>query len=140
VTPTTELETELRAFFEGYARAFHADLDRFCDYFHFPSATVRLDGTLQPLPTKDEAVDFFSAAKQKYEAEGCTHWAIDRLAAQPLGAGSAAATIDWTMRRADDTSIRGWTQTYNVIGSANGWHVLLSTLHVGSESVAGAAP
>ena len=49
VTPTTELETELRAFFEGYARAFHADLDRFCDYFHFPSATVRLDGLL-PVP------------------------------------------------------------------------------------------
>lgn len=131
---TIELETELRAFFEGYARTFHADLDRFCGHFHFPSTTVRLDGTLEVLRTKEEAKDFFASAKQQYEDEGCTHWAIKRLAAVPLGAGSATATIDWAMLRADDSSIRGWTQTYNVIGSAHGWHVLLSTLHVGSES------
>jgi hypothetical protein len=86
------------------------------------------------LRTKEEALDFFATAKEKYEAEGCSHWAIKHLAAVPLGAGSATATIDWTMMRADDSSIRGWTQTYNIIGSDNGWHVLLSTLHVGSES------
>jgi hypothetical protein len=134
VTPTTELETELRAFFEGYARTFHADLDRFCEHFHFPCTTVRLDGALQVLRTKEEALEFFAAAQEQYEAEGCTHWGITQLAAVPLGEGSATATIDWAMLRADGSSIRGWTQTYNVIGSAHGWHVLLSTLHVGSES------
>jgi hypothetical protein len=132
--PTTELETDLRDFFDGYARAFHADLGRFCEHYHFPSTTARLDGTLQSFVTKDEAMDFFAGAKQAYEVEGCTQWAIKRLTALPLGTGSAAATIDWVMLRADESPIRGWTQTYNVIASSNGWHVLLSTLHVGSES------
>jgi len=134
MTAPTALETELRGFFDGYARAFHADLARFCEHYHFPSTTARLDGTLQSFVTKEEAMDFFAGAKARYEAEGCTHWGIKRLAALPLGAGSAAATIDWEMLRADDSPIRGWTQTYNVIASSNGWHVLLSTMHVGSES------
>ena len=73
--PTTELETNLRDFFDGYARAFHADLGRFCEHYHFPSTTARLDGTLQSFVTKDEAMDFFAGAKETYEAEGCTQWA-----------------------------------------------------------------
>ena len=131
---TAELETELRGFFEGYARAFHADLDRFCEHFHFPAATVRLDSSLHQLRTKDEAMTFFAEAQQKYEAEGCTQWAINRIEATHLGEVSAAATIDWTMLRADESTIRGWTQTYNLIASSNGWHIILSSLHVGSES------
>jgi hypothetical protein len=130
----TELETELRGYFEGYARAFHADLGRFCEHFHFPSTTVRLDGSIQQFRTNEEAMEFFTVAKQKYEAEGCTQWAINRVTATQLGAGSASATIDWAMLRADGSPIRGWTQTYNLIKSAHGWHVILSTLHIGSES------
>jgi hypothetical protein len=132
--PATELDVELRAFFESYADAFHADVGSFCDRFHFPATTVRLDGAVQLFRTKEDALAFFTVAKQRYEAEGCRRWAIHRLAVEPLGSGSAAVTIDWSMLRGDGSPIRGWRQTYNLVGGPRRWKVLLSTLHIGSES------
>ncbi|MCA3160106.1 MAG: hypothetical protein ING31_11025 [Burkholderiales bacterium] len=126
-------ESDLREFFETYARTFHEDISRFCDLYYFPSATVRLDGTVQFFHAKEDAMHFFTRAKQRYEEDGCAHWRIRRLAAEQLGSGSASATIDWDMLKADQSPIRGWRQTYNVIGSTSHWKVLHSTLHMGSE-------
>src|SRR4051794_29352032 len=129
----TDVEAQLRGFFERYAQSFHLDVPAFCDNFHFPSTTVRLDGSVHVFQAKEDAVEFFTAARRKFEAEGCIRWAIDRFIVTELGVGSAAVTIDWTMLRADGSPIRGWRQTYNVIGGPNRWRVLLSTLHAGSE-------
>ncbi len=130
-----QLETDLRAFFEHYARTFHEDVGRFCDLYFLPATTVRLDGSVQLFQTRQDAVRFFALAKQKYENEGCTRWSIRRFNAEQLGEGSAAATIEWDMLRADHSKIRGWRQTYNVIGKPGHWKVLHSTLHIGSELV-----
>ena len=127
------LEDELQAFFEEYASLFHADMTALCDRFNYPSITQRLDGSVALFSRKEEAVRFFTVARDRFEGEGCTAWAIRRLAAEQLGAGAAFATIDWRMLRADGSPIRGWTQTYNVIGGSGRWKVVLSTLHAGSE-------
>ena len=127
------LEADLHAFFERYSRAFHEDVDGFCELYHYPSSTVRLDGTVQWFHTKADAVAFFALAKQKYEDEGCRQWAIRGLAADQLGSGSAVATIDWDMTDADRSPIRGWRQTYNLIRGHDRWTVVHSTLHRGSE-------
>jgi hypothetical protein len=127
------LEADLRTFFEHYARTFHEDIGRFCDLYNFPSLTVRLDGTIQSFQTRDDAVLFFSRARQAFEDEGCRRWAIRAFTAERLGSGSAAATIDWDMMTANQARIRGWRQTYNVVGAGGRWKVVLSTLHRGSE-------
>jgi|GEM_PF-6303364 len=61
----TPLETNLRSFFEQYARTFHEDIGAFCDLYDFPSETVRLDGTVLRFHTKDEATESFALAKKK---------------------------------------------------------------------------
>jgi hypothetical protein len=129
----SHLQIDLHAFFERYARTFHEDVGRFCDLYFYPSTTVRLDGTVQLFGAKEGAVHFFSLAKQKYENEGCSRWAIRNLSAVQLGDGGAAATVDWDMLSVDRSQIRGWRQTYNVIGTPGHWRVLHSTLHMGSE-------
>jgi hypothetical protein len=129
----TPLETNLRSFFEQYARTFHGDVGAFCDLYDFPSETVRLDGTVLRFHTKDEAANFFALAKKKYEDEGCSQWGIRSLVAEERGSGHVVATIGWDMRSRDGVPIRGWTQTYEVIGGPIHWKVRSSTLHRGTE-------
>ena len=135
-----QLETSLRAFFEHYARTFHQDVERFCDLFDVPSETLRLDGSVQRFDTRRAAVEFFALAKSKFEDEGCAQWGIRGLAAEDLGRGCAMATIEWDMQRIDGTPIRGWRQTYYVVGGPIHWKVHRSALHAGSEVVYPALP
>jgi hypothetical protein len=129
----TLLETNLRAFFEKYARTFHQSVERFCELYDVPSETVRLDGTVQRFDTPGAAVEFFTLAKKRYEDEGCAQWGIRGLLAEDRGPGRARATIDWDMKDAGGMPIRGWRQTYDVIGGPIDWRVQHSTLHAGSE-------
>jgi len=136
----TQLETNLRAFFERYARTFHQDVERFCELYAFPSETVRLDGTVQLFRGKAAAIEFYALAKRRYENEGCAQWGIRRFVAEDSGSGCASATIDWDMKTADGRPIRGWRQTYGVAGGPLHWRVQRSMLHAGSEVVYPAAP
>ncbi|NRA33239.1 MAG: hypothetical protein HRU17_07850 [Polyangiaceae bacterium] len=133
-SPTADLRTQLNGFFERYAQTFHEQMGTFCGLYVYPCSTVRLDGSVQVLLTQPEAVQFFSEARLKYEAEGCVRWDIHHFDVVPLGTHSAAATLEWQMLRADGSRIRSWRQTYNVLGGAGAWKVLHSTLHRGSES------
>jgi hypothetical protein len=94
---------------------------------------VRLDGTVQRFCTRGAAVEFFTLAKKKYENEGCAQWGIRGFVAEDLGPSGARATIDWDMKDTDGMPIRGWKQTYDVIGGPIHWRVQHSTLHAGSE-------
>jgi hypothetical protein len=134
------LETNLRAFFEHYARTFHQDLEGFCDLYDFPSETIRLDGAVQRFHTRDAAAEFFALAKQKYETEGCAQWGIRGLVAEDRGSGRAAATIDWDMKSSNGMRIRGWKQTYELMGGPVHWKVQRSMLHPGSEVAYSALP
>ncbi|HXT99470.1 MAG TPA: hypothetical protein VN903_00670 [Polyangia bacterium] len=129
----TPLEENLRAFFQNYARTFHQDLNNFCDLYEIPSETVRLDGLVQRFDTKGTAVEFFTLAKKRYEEEGCAQWGIRGFVVEDRGGGRARATIDWDMKDANGMPIRGWRQTYDVIGGPIHWKVQHSTLHAGSE-------
>ena len=131
---SSDLRTELIRFFEHYAQTFYEQMETFCGLYFYPCSTVRLDGSVQVMLTQPEAVQFFSEALLKYEAEGCVRWEIHEFDVTSLGTHSAAATLEWQMLRADGSRIRAWTQTYNVIGGAGAWKVLHSTLHRGSES------
>jgi hypothetical protein len=131
----TSVETELREYFERYAKLFHENLDQFCALYHEPSTTVRLDGSVEQFQTRPLAHEFFASARANYERLGCRSWAIRNFSVQELGTSSAAATLDWEMLTADGALIRGWRQTYNVIRSDESWLVVLSTLHVGTDSL-----
>ena len=129
----TPLEASLRTFFETYARTFHQSVERFCELYDFPSETVRLDGVVQRFEGEAAAVEFFTVAKQRYEDEGCAQWGIRGFVAEDRGSGRARVTIDWDMQHADGRPIRGWRQTYDVIGGPGHWRVQHATLHAGSE-------
>jgi hypothetical protein len=129
----TQVEAELRAFFERYARIFHEEVERFCDLYEFPCETARLDGSVQRFSTKADAVYFFAAAKKAYEAEGCRRWDIRHLVAEQPPSGGAFAVVDWDMVDDAASPIRGWKQSYSLLDSHGEWKVCGSTLHQGSE-------
>jgi hypothetical protein len=38
--------------------------------------------------------------------------------------------MEWDLRRADDTVIWRWWQSYNLLKTAGRWEILVSTFHV----------
>lgn len=39
--------------------------------------------------------------------------------------------MDWELCRADDSIVRKWCQSYNVVRVDGRWQILVSTFHVG---------
>jgi hypothetical protein len=39
-------------------------------------------------------------------------------------------TVDWELLRADDSVIRKWRQSYNLVRVDGGWQILVSTFHL----------
>ena len=127
----SELTKEVRGFFEKYSEAFEAiDGNRIAALYYMPTVTMRGDGSIHCLQSRDELAKFFQGVEDTYYRDGYRSGSFKNLQVLPIGGRSAFATMDWEMRRGDGTLIRGWRHSYNVVRVGNGWQILVSTFHV----------
>lgn len=91
---------------------------------------MRGDGSIHCLTSHDELASFFQGVIDAYRKDGYTDSSFENFEVQPIGALSALATMDWAMLRRDGSVIRRWRQSYNVVGTAAGRRILVSTFHV----------
>ena len=125
---TTE---EIRAFFEAYNEAFASiDGHRIAALYHAPTVTMRGDGSIHCLQSREELARFFQGVADTYHRDGYRGGSFKNLQVVPIGERSALATMDWELRRGDGSLIREWRQSYNVVRVGNGWQILVSTFHV----------
>lgn len=127
----TALTEEIRGFFEQYAKAFDSiDGNRIAALYYIPTVTMRGDGSIHCLQSREELARFFQEVADTYHREGYRSGSFKNLQVMPIGARSALATMNWELRRADGSVIREWRQSYNVIRGPGGWRILVSTFHV----------
>ena len=125
------LTEEIRNFFEQYNEAFTSiDGNRIAAFYYMPTVTMRGDGSIHCLQSRDELAKFFQGVADTYYKDGSRTGSLKNLQVLPIGGRSAFATMDWEMRRSDGTLIRGWRHSYNVVRVGNGWQILVSTFHV----------
>ena len=126
------LTAEVRAFFDKYNDAF-ASLDgkAIAACYHAPMLTMRGDGSIHCLASKEEVATFFQGVVDGYAKEGGGRPSgLSDLEVTGLGGKSVLATMQWDMLNADGSVIRSWRQSYNLVRVSKEWRILVSTFHV----------
>ena len=128
---STELENEARSFIEMYGRAFDsADGACIAKLYHAPCVTMRGDGSIHSFQSHEELTRFFQGIADTYGKDGYRISRFSNLEVVPIGVRSALVTLDWELLRADDSVIRKWRQSYNLVRAGTGWQILVSTFHL----------
>lgn len=123
-------EEQLAAFFLRYATAFdHRNWSVFTSLLYEPVLTVRSDGSVRCLHSRDEAQEFFEKVADDWRAEGYCRFAASNFEIIPLGIRSLLATLDWEMLRENGSQMRVWRQSYQLLKTDNDWKVLAFTYH-----------
>jgi hypothetical protein len=129
------LTNEIRAFLEEYNKAFASiEGKRIAALYHMPTITMRGDGSIHCLQSRDELARFFQGVADTYYKDGYRGGRFKNLEVVPIGGRSALASLDWEMQRGDGSVIREWRQSYNVVRIGNVWQILVSTFHVGQHT------
>ena len=123
-----ELDAEGRAFINDYLAFWGTE--KFAGLYHIPSVTVRADGTVHTFQSREEIERFFSGVQRAYDLEGAKRWNIVSLEVKAIGGQSALITPDWQMLREDESVVRSWRQSYNVVRIDGQFRVLVSTFHL----------
>lgn len=120
------------SFFQAYAAAFaRFDAEEITRFYHDPTVTLRADGSLHLLRGRTDIRNFFEGVLDSaYRPFHFHHGVFHGLEVKSMGARSALVTMEWDLRRADDTVIRRWWQSYNLLNTAGRWEILVSTFHV----------
>ena len=127
----TKLVDEVRAFLELYGREFDsADGVRIAKLYHAPCVTMRGDGSIHCFQSEEELTRFFQGVGDSYRKDGCRTGRFSNFDVAPIGAQSALVTVDWELLRADESVIRKWRQSYNLVREGSGWQILVSTFHL----------
>ena len=129
--PQRSLTAEVRVFFEQYTQAFASYRgDQIAALYYVPTVTMRGDGTIHCLQSREELARFFQGVVDAYRKDGYSDSRFLDLEAIPIGGRSSLATMDWEMLRGDGSLIRRWRQSYNLVRTGEGWQILVSTFHV----------
>jgi DNA-binding response OmpR family regulator len=97
--------------------------------YHEPCLSVRADGSVRCLQTRDEARRFFEGVSTAWRREEYERFETSDLEVVPIGQRCLLVTLDWHMLRGDGSLIRRWRQSYQLIMVAQDWQVLTSTFH-----------
>ena len=124
------LEAEMSDFFgRRYTEAWKFDGDEIAKLYCIPTVTVRGDGSVHCLQSREELARFFQGVVDTYRGEGAQSGTMHDLEVVPIGERSALATVTWKNLRPDGSVARQWRQSYNVVRFAEGWRILASTGH-----------
>jgi hypothetical protein len=92
--------------------------------------TVRADGSVHSFKTRAEVEEFFQGVADTYKREGEANARFYDLEVVPIGARSALITLTWEQLRKDNSVLKSWRHSYNVVRTADGWQILTSTFHL----------
>lgn len=109
-------DAELEALFERYAERYMAgDAGTVATMCDAPFLAVRA-GTSIHLPSKADVEDHFAELMAAYRKAGADRADIQRIDTQWQGNRAVAATVHWIVRASDDTVIRDFRTTYQLVG------------------------
>ena len=124
------LEAEMSAFLNQYSEAFvNYDGDQIAELYCVPTITMRGDGSIHCFQSREEIARFFQGVADTYRGEGASGTMHD-LEVVPIGERSALATVTWKNLRPDGSVARQFRNSYNVVRFAEGWRILVSTVHL----------
>lgn len=121
-------EAELRAFFDAYGASFSETEAEIAEFYNAPCMTAR-QGQVRLNVTRGDVQAFFGAVLQQYRAQGISQGGMRAFQFVALGANAIAATITWAYQDPQGEVLFEWTFTYELYRGAEGWKILVQTMH-----------
>ncbi len=120
------------AFFEGFVAAFSAfSGDTIAPLYLIPTIALQTDGSAGCLNSRADIAYHFQIVLDRYHADGCRRCRYQHLAIVPIGRDSVLASVTWELLREDDSVLKTWRESYNLVQTDSGsLQVLASSDHV----------
>ena len=109
-----------------------AEVDRLAPFYFIPCTIVAADGTVSHLSDQRDVVTFLQDRLESFLRGGVVSarvWGVEVLA---LAEYAALVTVNWELRRNDNSVERAYRICYNLVRVADDWKILLSTYQDGS--------
>jgi len=122
------MQPDLNPFFDAYRDSFVHGAEAIAAFYAEPCITARA-GVVRVNPSHDATTAIFREVDKQYRARGFTHGDYVLMESQNVGANSAFATLRWSYKDAAGNTLWETTFSYNLYRQANGWKILLQTMH-----------
>ena len=120
-------------FFALYAKSFdERDWPTFVSLYHVPAMSVRADGSVKFMQSRDEIDQFFRGVSDAWAQEGYDHFDVSDFDVRALGGNSMLVSFNWHMMNRAGTMLKQWHQSYQLVRAGAEWRVLNSTFHAPS--------
>ena len=118
-------------FVDRYIEAFESrDGRSVATFYNSPCLSVRADGSVHTFADRVEIEGFFTSVLEAYAKAGMARFTAANVVSEPMGTASRRLVCTWSMRRADDSVIREWRQTYIFQLAATDWKIIASIFHL----------
>jgi hypothetical protein len=109
-----------------------SDVDSLNLFFNLPCIFVGADGSISLFRAAEDISAFHRPRLDLFRKGGVTKPQTSDFNAVPIGKRSALVSVSWELCRADDSIVRAWRHSYNVIETDAGWKILVSTFQAGA--------
>jgi hypothetical protein len=117
-------------FFDRFVAAFATfDPAAVAELFATPGVTLRTDGSLVALATREDVIRYYRAAIEGYHRNGCRACRWADLQVTPTGSRSMLAGVTWDLIHDDGSVMATWRQSYYLTESDDGPKAFASASH-----------
>jgi hypothetical protein len=118
-------------FFDRFVEAFASfDAVRLAELFATPGVSLRVNGSIVALTSREDVIRYYQAALDGYRRDGCRSCRWRHLEVTPIGRRCMLASVTWELLREDGSILVTWRQSYNLTDSTDGPKVFASAAHV----------
>lgn len=122
---------EVEAFFDAYVAAFNSLRGHDIGLLYgIPSVLLRGDRSVHGFHDRPAMESTLGQLARGYRADGCADWRWLNLEVVPIGSASVLASVTWQMLRDDDSVLRSWRHSYNLLRTEMGLRILAATFNV----------
>jgi hypothetical protein len=120
-----------RMFFDRFVAAFATfDPALIANLFTTPGVTLRADGSIAALTTREDVIRYYRTAIEGYHRNGCRSCRWTHLEVTPTGIRSMLAAVTWNLLHEDGHTMVTWRQSYCLIDTDDGSKAFASATHV----------
>lgn len=124
------MQDAMQQFFDAFVSAFASfDGALIAQRYRAPYLALNAEGEARLFATNADIGAYFQGIVDQYFAQGCRACRFSDLQVTALGAAAALATVSWELLDADAQVLGGWQESYNLVHTAGGWRICVSTDH-----------
>lgn len=128
------MQDAMRRFFDAFVDAFASfDGTLIAERYAAPYLAFDAAGEARLFTCHADIGAYFQGIVDHYFADGCRACRFHTLQVTPLGAGAALASLSWELLDAGAEVLGSWRESYNLIRTANGWSIGVSTDHANAS-------